>query len=132
MSRLYGSADLFPDDREHAYHPYQSVNYVTCHDGFTLYDLVAYDKKRNWANGHQNTDGTSDDYSWNCGWEGDLDVPPDVMTLRKRQVKNFCALLFLSNGTRCFGPATSFCKHSTATAIRTTWTTRRRGSTGAG
>ena len=56
MSRLYGSADLFPDDREHAYHPYQSVNYVTCHDGFTLYDLVAYDKKRNWANGHQNTD----------------------------------------------------------------------------
>ena len=81
MSRLYGSADLFPDDREHAYHPYQSVNYVTCHDGFTLYDLVAYDKKRNWANGHQNTDGPSDDYSWNCGWEGDPDVPPDVMTL---------------------------------------------------
>ena len=108
MSRLYGSADLFPDDREHAYHPYQSVNYVTCHDGFTLYDLVAYDKKRNWANGHQNTDGPSDDYSWNCGWEGDLDVPPDVMTLRKRQVKNFCALLFLSNGTPMFRAGDEF------------------------
>ena len=58
MRRLYGSDDLFPDDRMNAYHPYQSVNYITSHDGFTLYDLVAYNQKRNWANGHGNTDGT--------------------------------------------------------------------------
>ena len=108
MSRLYGSADLFPDDREHAYHPYQSVNYVTSHDGFTLYDLVTYNEKRNWLNGHQNTDGTSDNYSWNCGWEGDQDVPADVMRLRKRQIKNFCTLLFLSNGTPMFRAGDEF------------------------
>jgi isoamylase len=99
MYRLYGSDDLFPDDCEHAYHPYQSVNYVTCHDGFTLYDLVAYNAKRNWANGHQNTDGPVDNYSWNCGWEGDEGVPGEVIELRKRQIKNFCVLLLLSNGT---------------------------------
>jgi isoamylase len=99
MYRLYGSDDLFPDDRDHAYHPFQSVNYLTCHDGFTLYDLVSYDTKRNWANGHRNTDGPADNYSWNCGWEGDEGVPAEVMTLRKQQIKNFCTLLFLSNGT---------------------------------
>ena len=99
MSRLYGSDDLFPDDREHAYHPYQSVNYVTAHDGFTLYDLVAYNQKRNWANGHRNTDGPAENYSWNCGSEGDEDVSANVIELRMRQIKNFCALLFLSNGT---------------------------------
>jgi isoamylase len=99
MTRLYGSDDLFPDDRMSAYHAYQSVNYITSHDGFTLYDLVAYNQKRNWANGHHNTDGPSENYSWNGGWEGDADVPPDVVRLRQRQVKNFCCLLFLSNGT---------------------------------
>ncbi|MEZ5318104.1 MAG: isoamylase [Vicinamibacterales bacterium] len=99
MYRLYGSDDLFPDDREHAYRPAQSVNYVTSHDGFTLYDLVAYNERRNWPNGHQNTDGASDNFSWNCGWEGDERVPDEVVRLRKRQAKNFCALLFLSNGT---------------------------------
>ena len=99
MRRLYGSDDLFPDDRMNAYHPHQSVNHVTSHDGFTLYDLVAYNQKRNLANGHDNTDGMADNLSWNCGWEGDEGAPPAVMTLRKRQVKNFCCLLFLSNGT---------------------------------
>lgn len=99
MYRLYGSDDLFPDDREHAYHAYQSVNYVASHDGFTLYDLVAYNDKHNWSNGHQNTDGPADNFSWNCGWEGDEHVPDDVIRLRKRQIKNYCALLFLSNGT---------------------------------
>ena len=99
MTRLYGSDDLFPDDRMSAYHAYQSMNYVTSHDGFTLYDLVAYNQKRNWANGHHNADGPSENYSWNCGWEGDAGVPPDVVRPRKRQVKNFCCLLFLSNGT---------------------------------
>lgn len=99
MRRLYGSDDLFPDDRERAYRPFQSVNYVTSHDGFTLTDLVSYNEKRNWENGQQNTDGPAENYSWNCGWEGDDRVPDEVMLLRKRQIKNFCALLFQANGT---------------------------------
>jgi glycogen operon protein len=99
MTRLYGSDDLFPDDRMHAFHPYQSVNYVTCHDGFTLYDLVSYDRKRNWANGHANEDGVEQNYSWNHGWEGDVDVPAEVRALRARQVRNYCCLLLLANGT---------------------------------
>jgi glycogen operon protein len=108
MYRLYGSDDLFPDDREHAYRPFQSVNYITSHDGFTLYDLVSYNTKQNWANGHENTDGPADDYSWNCGWDGDADVPANVIRLRKQQIKNFCALLFLSNGTPMFRAGDEF------------------------
>jgi glycogen operon protein len=72
---------------------------VTCHDGFTLYDLVSFNTKRNWANGHGNADGPRDEPSWNCGWEGDEGVPAEVLRLRKRQVKNFCCLVFLANGT---------------------------------
>ena len=102
MSRLYGSDDLFPDDRAEAYHPYQSVNLITCHDGFCLYDLVAYNYKHNEANGQNNQDGTDDNLSWNCGWEGDVDVPAGVMELRKQQIKNFCCLLLLANGTPMF------------------------------
>ena len=102
MTRLYGSDDLFPDQLLHAYHSYQSVNFVTCHDGFCLYDLVAHNDKHNWANGHHNQDGHDDNYSWNCGWEGDQDVPDAVMLLRRQQIKNFCCLLFLSNGTPMF------------------------------
>jgi glycogen operon protein len=99
MSRIYGSDDLFPDEVTNAYHAYQSVNFVTCHDGFTLYDLVSFNTKHNEANGHNNTDGLESNMSWNCGWEGDDGVPPDVFALRKRQIKNHCCLLFLSNGT---------------------------------
>jgi len=102
MQRLYGSDDLFPDTLMEAYRPFQSVNYVTSHDGFCMYDLVSYDKKSNWANGHQNTDGTDNDLSWNCGWEGDENCPPDVKALRRQQVKNFCCLLMLANGTPMF------------------------------
>jgi isoamylase len=98
MTRLYGSADLFPDDRLNAYRPYQSINFITAHDGFTLYDLVTYNHKRNWANGEDNRDGLNDNFSWNSGWDGDGDVPPEVMSLRYRQIKNFCCLLFLSAG----------------------------------
>ena len=101
MSRLYGSADLFPDDMADAYHPFQSVNYVASHDGFTIYDLTAYNQKNNWANGQGNTDGP-EDRSWNCGWEGDPEVPAEIRRLRERQVKNFFALLMLSNGTPMF------------------------------
>ena len=98
MRRLYGSDDLFPDDLMHAYRPPQSVNYITCHDGFTLYDLVSYKEKRNWANGHENHDGAGDSLSWNCGWEGDEHVPNEVRALRTRQAKNFVALLMMANG----------------------------------
>ena len=99
MQRIYGSDDIFPDDLEHSYRPFQSVNFIAAHDGFCLYDLVAYNHKHNEANGHHNTDGHNDNRSWNCGWEGDLGAPPEVIALRRRQVKNFIALLMLSNGT---------------------------------
>lgn len=92
VQRVYGSDDLFPDDRLHAYHAYQSVNYVTSHDGFTLYDLVSYSRKRN-------VDGPVENWSTNSGHEGDEATPVDVMSLRHLQARNFIALLMLSNGT---------------------------------
>ena len=108
MRRIYGSDDLFPDNRTDAYHAYQSVNYITSHDGFTLYDLVAYNQKRNWANGNNNQDGTDDNYSWNCGHEGDEAAPNEVLALRRKQVKNFFCLLMLSNGTPMFRAGDEF------------------------
>jgi isoamylase len=102
MSRLYGSADLFPDSLDEAFRPQQSVNYVTCHDGFCLYDAVSYNTKHNLANGHGNTDGTDNNVSWNCGVEGDAGAGPEVLALRLRQMKNFCCLLMLANGTPMF------------------------------
>jgi glycogen operon protein len=102
MTRLYGSDDLFPDGPGDVYHPYQSVNFLTAHDGFCLYDLVAYDHKHNDPNGHNNTDGSDNNLSWNCGWEGDENAPVEVITLRRRQVKNFFTLLMLANGTPMF------------------------------
>ncbi len=99
ISRIYGSDYLFPDQVTHAYHAYQSVNFVTSHDGFTLYDLVSYNNKHNEANGELGLDGSANNFSWNCGWEGGDGVPDSVMKLRKQQIKNFCALLMLSNGT---------------------------------
>jgi glycogen operon protein len=98
MQRLYGSDDLFPDGLQETCRPHQSINFVTAHDGFCLYDLVAYDRKHNEANGHGNTDGTDDNRSWNCGVEGDANASDAVLALRRRQAKNFCALLMLSNG----------------------------------
>jgi glycogen operon protein len=99
MQRVYGSDDLFPDDVIGAYHAYQSVNHVTSHDGFTLYDLLAYEHKRNEVNGHGNADGPAENWSANCGWESDAGAPADVIALRERQAKNLIALLLLSNGT---------------------------------
>ena len=98
MTRVYGSSDLFPDGPGDVYRPYQSVNFVTAHDGFCLNDLVSYDERHNEANGHGGTDGSSDNRSWNCGWEGDEGVPEEVRRLRLRQMKNFFALMMLSNG----------------------------------
>lgn len=102
MQRLYGSDDLFPDGPAEVYRPYQSVNFITAHDGFCLYDLVSYNEKHNEANGHHNTDGTDDNRSCNCGWEGDEGASAEVMNLRRRQIKNFFCLLMLSNGTPMF------------------------------
>jgi glycogen operon protein len=99
MRRLYGSDDLFPDTLIDACRPYQTVNFIDCHDGFNLYDLVAYNARHNEANGHGNADGAAANLSWNCGWEGDENAPPDVLQLRRQQIKNFCTLLMLSNGT---------------------------------
>ena len=96
MQRVQGSPDLFDE-------PWQSVNFLTAHDGFTMYDLVAYDRKHNDANGWNGTDGTDDNRSWNCGWEGDGgNVPAEVELLRRRQLRNAMALLLLSHGTPMF------------------------------
>jgi len=102
MRRLYGSDDLFPDTLLDACRPYQSVNFITAHDGFCLYDLVAYNQKHNEANGHNNADGADDNRSWNCGAEGDVNVSDEVRALRRRQIKNFFCLLMLANGTPMF------------------------------
>jgi glycogen operon protein len=95
MARIVGSPDLFskPKDR-----PFVSVNFVTCHDGYSLRDLVSYRKKCNEANGEKDRDGSNDNLSWNCGVEGPTD-DPDVAILRERQVRNFLCLLMLSHGT---------------------------------
>ncbi|HEY9368576.1 glycogen debranching protein GlgX [Streptomyces sp.] len=93
-SRLTGSSDLYQDDGRR---PLASVNFVTCHDGFTLRDLVSYDGKHNEANGEGNRDGESHNRSWNCGAEGDTD-DIGIVELRARQMRNFIATLMLSQG----------------------------------
>jgi isoamylase len=108
MRRVYGSDDLFPDDRLDAYHAYQSVNYITSHDGFTLYDLVSYNEKHNLENGNNNKDGTDANYSWNCGYEGDKGAPDEVLALRRKQVRNLFCLLMLSNGIPMFRAGDEF------------------------
>lgn len=108
MRRIYGSDDLFPDSREHSYHAFQSVNFIDCHDGFTLYDLVSYNQKNNWKNGHDNQDGMDANYSWNCGHEGDEGTSTEVLALRRKQVKNFFCLLMLSNGVPMFRAGDEF------------------------
>ncbi len=94
-ARFLGSPDIYGhEERE----PEQSINFVTCHDGFTLNDLVSYDEKHNEANGEDNRDGDNDNRSWNCGVEGPTD-DPEIERLRSRQVKNFLALTLLALGT---------------------------------
>ena len=92
--RLTGSSDLYQQDSRR---PVASVNFVTCHDGFTLTDLVSYDRKHNQANGEDGRDGSNDNRSWNCGAEGPTDGP-DILVLRERQKRNFLATLLLSQG----------------------------------
>jgi isoamylase len=93
-TRLCGSTDLYERSGRK---PYASVNFVTCHDGFTLKDLVSYNQKHNEANGEDNRDGTDNNDSWNCGVEGPTD-DPNVISLRARQKRNFVATLLLSQG----------------------------------
>jgi glycogen operon protein len=92
--RFAGSPDVF---RSAGRAPHASVNYITCHDGFTLEDLVSYEKKHNEANGEANRDGHNDNRSWNCGVEGPTDSS-ETQALRRRQKRNFIATLFLSQG----------------------------------
>jgi isoamylase len=92
--RLTGSSDLYEQGGRR---PYASVNFMTCHDGFTLADLVSYNDKHNEQNGEDNRDGSNDNLSWNCGVEGPTDNPA-VIALRERQMRNFLATLFLSQG----------------------------------
>ena len=92
-SRMSGSSDLFGDGGL----PINSINFVTCHDGFTLNDLVSYDGKHNEANGERNRDGIDENFSWNCGHEGPT-ADPAIDALRKRQARNFMAILLLSQG----------------------------------
>ena len=93
-TRLSGSSDLYQDDGRK---PYASINFVTCHDGFTLHDLVSYNEKHNEANGENNQDGANDNESWNCGVEGPTD-DPSVKALRWQQKRNFITTLLLSQG----------------------------------
>ncbi len=93
-TRLTGSSDLYKSsDRL----PINSVNFITCHDGYTMYDLVSYNEKHNLANGEDNRDGDNNNSSWNCGAEGETD-DQEVRALRQRLVKNFMAVLMLSQG----------------------------------
>jgi glycogen operon protein len=92
--RLAGSADLYQWSGRS---PSSSINFIACHDGFTLMDLVSYNDKHNAANGEENRDGNNDNISWNCGAEGPSDNPA-IVQLRKRQVKNFATILLLSRG----------------------------------
>ncbi|MEM9884738.1 MAG: glycogen debranching protein GlgX [Bacteroidota bacterium] len=95
VQRITGSPDLF---RDMTRDPNRSINFVTCHDGFTLNDLVSYNEKHNWANGEDNRDGHNHNISWNHGEEGETE-DKKIEMLRLRQIKNFFALLLLSQGT---------------------------------
>ncbi|MFH1844267.1 MAG: glycogen debranching protein GlgX [bacterium] len=95
VQRIMGSPDLY---RQPYRDPNRSINFVTCHDGFTLNDLVSYNQKHNEANGENNRDGSNDNHSWNCGVEGPSD-DAEVAALRLRQMKNFLTILFMSQGT---------------------------------
>ena len=90
--RIMGSPDMYASRG-----PVASINFITCHDGFTMMDLFSYNGKNNWANGENNNDGNNDNDSWNCGWEGESS-DPNVNSLRHRQIKNAAALLMVSQG----------------------------------
>lgn len=105
ITRITGSRDLYsPESRGHK----ASVNFLTCHDGFTLYDLYSYNEKHNEKNGWNNTDGDNNGHSWNCGAEGETD-DPNVNGLRRRLIKNAFAALLCSRGSAMFFAGDEFC-----------------------
>ena len=105
ITRITGSRDLYsPESRGHK----ASVNFMTCHDGFTLYDLYSYNEKHNEKNGWNNTDGDNNGHSWNCGVEGETD-DPNVNELRRRLIKNAFAALLCSRGPAMFFAGDEFC-----------------------
>lgn len=105
ITRITGSRDLYsPESRGHK----ASVNFMTCHDGFTLYDLYSYNEKHNEKNGWNNTDGDNNGHSWNCGAEGETD-DPNVNGLRRRLIKNAFAALLCSRGSAMFFAGDEFC-----------------------
>lgn len=105
ITRINGSRDLYsPESRGHK----ASVNFMTCHDGFTLYDLYSYNEKHNEKNGWNNTDGDNNGHSWNCGAEGETD-DPNVNGLRRRLIKNAFAALLCSRGPAMFFAGDEFC-----------------------
>lgn len=133
-SRLTGSSDLYQDDGRR---PLASINFVTCHDGFTLHDLVAYNDKHNDANGEGNRDGESHNRSWNCGAEGPTQ-DPGVLSLRERQMRNFIATMMLSQGVPMLshgdefartqgGNNNAYCQDSEISWVR--WPERRGSAT---
>ncbi len=116
---ISGSGDLYGgyySDLDNGYAGYNScVNFLTCHDGFTMYDLYSYNEKHNEGNGWNNTDGADDNRSWNCGWEGETN-DPEVLRLRYRMIRNACAVLMCSRGAPMFlagdefGNTNSYCQ----------------------
>ena len=94
-SRLIGSPDIYSSPY---IDPYKSLNFITCHDGFTLWDLVSFNQKHNWGNGERNQDGMDENYSWNHGEEGETDDVA-INSLRIQQVKNFFTINLMSVGT---------------------------------
>ena len=126
-TRLLGSPDLYGHENREAE---QSINFVACHDGFTLNDVVSYNRKHNEANGENNRDGADDNISWNCGIEGPTGDPA-VEALRNRQVKNFLSVLMLAAGTPDAADGRRSAPHaSAATTTRIARTTKSAGSTG--
>jgi glycogen operon protein len=119
-ARILGSPDVYLDPSRE---PNRSIHFVTCHDGFTLNDLVSYSHKHNQANGEDNRDGLSENFSWNCGLEG-ITSDPEVNHLRLRQIKNYLTILLLSQGTPMllmgdeirrtqFGNNNAYCQNNT-------------------
>lgn len=103
MERLQGSKDMYYNRSSNA-----SINFITCHDGFTLYDMVSYNEKHNMANGENNNDGANDNNSWNCGFEGETE-DENIKHLRKKQIKNAITILLLSRGIPMILSGDEFC-----------------------
>ena len=125
-TRFSGSSDLYQDDGRK---PYASINFVTCHDGFTLQDLVSYNEKHNEANGEDNRDGADDNRSWNCGVEGPTDDPA-INALRERQKRNLMATLLLSQGVPMICAGDELATPRRGATTPTARTTTSPGSTG--